>query len=671
MGAGSGKLMQNELPAGAPNLSSPSSANYFQLDTAAASSQVHFEKLLATIPAVVFTFRSHPDGTSCFPYASPRVRELFGLDPDELKASSAAAFKLVHPEDRQLLSASIAKSAYLLVPWGAEFRIFHPNGNEMWVEGYSAPKCEPDGSTTWFGLINDISARKRNEEQAERWKRIFESGEIGIAVSRASDDTYLEVNAAFARQHGYERHELIGKSILDISPPADKQKVLDSARSINEQGHFVFETIHRRKDGSCFPVCVEGTVIRDEAGRPHSRVIFVSDLTQKKELEAQFMQAQKMEAIGRLAGGVAHDFNNILGVIMSFSEIALRHAEHDHNLTEPLNEIMTAAQRAARLTRQLLAFSRQQDFFPKSVDLNSVIDRAVHMLTRIVGEDISIVVHQKPDLAFIQSDPGQIDQILMNLAVNARDAMPGGGNISIETSEAVIDENLAFRYQTPHRRFVVLHFSDTGCGMDETVKSRIFEPFFTTKEVGRGTGLGLSTVYGVVKQNGGYIEVSTQPGKGTKFSIHFPAASASSKPQDSSNSRSVSPTHKSSEVILLVEDESLLRMATAEQLKNSGYEVIEAESGQQALQLATDSKEHIDLLLTDFLMPEMNGTQLAEQLRSSRPGLKVLFVSGYDSEVINGHGFKYDATIFLEKPFTRAQLLTKVQHLLASKPGHK
>jgi signal transduction histidine kinase len=422
-----------------------------------------------------------------------------------------------------------------------------------------------------------------------------------------------------------------------------------------------FPTHYKTSKGEVREAEVSAELI-DLEGQPCVLAI-TRDTNETQQLEAQFRQAQKMEAVGRLAGGLAHDFNNILGVIIGYSEVALGVVAQDNPVNKHLAQIRKASDRAVSLTQQLLAFSRQQVVFPKALNLNEVVQNVSNMLLRMVGEDIAISFRPTTPIGSIHADPGQIEQILMNLVVNARDAMPSGGEIIIETGYAELDEH--FASQNPGSRagqYVVLTVRDTGCGMDEETKSHIFEPFFTTKEVGEGTGLGLSTVYGIVKQNGAYIRVYSDPGKGTKFEIYFPKVAETSEKLGPSDEGAETPG--GSETILVVEDDETLRQLTVSMLQDAGYRVIQAADAKTALGILHVSNPAIDLLLTDVIMPGESGVALLEQAKRIHPNLRSLFMSGYPGDLVARRTGLMPEAVFLKKPFTRASLLKKVYSAL-------
>jgi signal transduction histidine kinase/ActR/RegA family two-component response regulator len=404
---------------------------------------------------------------------------------------------------------------------------------------------------------------------------------------------------------------------------------------------------------------VDVTLVRDAGQRPEFVLSMVQDVTQHKLLEDQLRQAQKMEAIGRLAGGVAHDFNNLLTAISGYANLVLdRLRERDSHLREDVREIDKAAQRAHSLTRQLLAFSRKQLLQPQVLNFNDVVGDMDTMLRRLIGEDIEIVTVYGSGLARVQADPGQLQQVIINLVVNARDEMPGGGTLSIETANAAISPAEASRHDSDVQAgsFVTLTIRDTGRGMDEETKARLFEPFFTKKGVGKGTGLGLATVYGIVKQSGGFIDVESAPGEGAAFTIHLPAVLAQAETRVDEE-RSPEPTPGGAEAILLVEDEDMVRRFVATVLRDAGYHVLVASDGLEALRIA--EADRVDLLLTDVVMPRISGPELAEKL-----GLPVLYMSGYTGDLIEQHEMLKPGMAYIQKPFTAGDLKRKVRTAL-------
>jgi PAS domain S-box-containing protein len=479
--------------------------------------------------------------------------------------------------------------------------------------------------------------------------------------------TIMDLNPALVAMLGYANSsELVGRHLGTLY--ADTQEWFDLADQFRTRKQFnglVAEWV--RKDGSTLAARMSGRAIEDKKeGTTYE--VFTEDITERRALELQLRQAQKMEAIGRLAGGIAHDFNNLLMVISGYSEFLLERVPPTAELRGPAQEIANAADRATSLTRQLLAFSRKQMLTPKVIDLNEIVTENLKMLTRMIGEDIDLVMVPGAELGAIKADPGQIEQVIMNLAVNARDAMPNGGKLTIETSNITLDEHYA-RIHVPlvPGEYVMLAISDTGVGMDNETQSRIFEPFFTTKGP-KGTGLGLSTVYGIVKQSGGYVWVYSEPGRGTTFKIFLPRVAAVSEAAQMETSSSTAKPEHGKETILIVEDEPNLLRLTNQYLLHQGYLVLAAVDGASALQVASAHPGPIHLLLTDVIMPGMNGHELAQQLLKLRPTVKVVYMSGYTENAIGHNGMLDQGITLLQKPFTLPALKEKVRAVLDSAP---
>ncbi|MBI5444542.1 MAG: response regulator [Deltaproteobacteria bacterium] len=505
--------------------------------------------------------------------------------------------------------------------------------------------------------------RKLAQEKSQRWERVFEEAQFGLAHADARTNTFLEVNATFARERGYAPGELVGRPILEIYPPEERDAMARRLAAFNEAGHAVFESVHLCKDGRRLPVLMEVTTIADEAGRPVSRVTYALDITERKQLEAQLRQTQRLEAVGRLAGGVAHDFNNLLTVINGLAELAASELRPGDPLLPELQGIQDAGNRAASLTRQLLAFARQQVVSPRPLDLNEAVGGLEKMLQRLIGEDIELRWKPGAEADRVFLDPSQVDQVLANLVVNARDAIPGTGAVTVETSAVVLDEAYCATHPgaTPGE-YAVLSVSDTGVGMDAQTLERIFEPFFTTKEPGKGTGLGLATVYGIVKQAGGSIYAYSEPGQGTTFRICLPRWTGG--PSRAESRPEMSTPRRGSETVLLVEDEEAILELGRAILERQGYRVLTAHTPQEALLAAEAEPGEIHLLATDVVMPGMNGRELEERLRASRPGVKCLYLSGYPADVVTQRGVLPEGVSFLPKPYTIRSLAEKVREVL-------
>ncbi len=519
------------------------------------------------------------------------------------------------------------------------------------------------------GLICFFNAALRSAQEGLRRSEInFRSlvTHAPYGVCRCSSDgILLDVNPALVAMLGYSSGKnLVGRNLANLY--SDSQQWFSLADSLHLLEKFQgLPADWLRDDRTVVSVRLSGRAFRDERNTVFFE-LFAEDVTERRALEQQLRQAQKMEAVGRLAGGIAHDFNNLLMVISGYSEFLLGQLGDEPTLRGHAQEIANAAGRATSLTRQLLAFSRKQMLAPKIVDLNSVVTENVKMLTRLIGEDIDLVMVPGPDIGAVKADPGQIEQVIMNLAVNARDAMPHGGKLTIETANVTLDATYA-RFHSPVKPgdYVMLAISDTGVGMDADTQAHIFEPFYTTKGL-KGTGLGLSTVYGIVKQSEGYIWLYSEAGKGTSFKIYLPRFSATgevpvTQPALAAEADQPAPGH---ETILLVEDEENLRRLAHQYLENQGYTVIDAPDGATAIQISQAHKGPIHLLLTDVIMPGMNGRELANQVSPTRPEMRVLYMSGYTENHIGHNGTLDQGITLLQKPFTLPALKAKVREML-------
>ena len=506
--------------------------------------------------------------------------------------------------------------------------------------------------------------RRRLLEREELFQLISENAADMIAVVDGNGDR-LYNSPSYARVLGYTAEDLRKTSPLEQIHPDDLPMVLDAAKEAKGSGvGRRIEYRMRRKDGEWVVLESTASPIRNAAGNVEKLVVVNRDISERRHLELQLRQSQKMDAIGRLSGGVAHDFNNLLGVIIGYSEVLQDQIKEGDRLRVCVDQILQAGKRAASLTRQLLAFSRQQVLEPKVLLLNGVVGDMEKMLRRLIGEDVQLTTKLDPKLGKVRADQGQIEQVVMNLAVNARDAMPEGGQLSIETCNTEMDEAFVKRYPYPVQTgpYILLTVSDTGTGMDDATKQRIFEPFFTTKEKGKGTGLGLSMVYGVVKQSNGYIDVFSAVGNGTTFKIYLPQIGQ--EPEERATKTALSKALRGSETILLVEDEKNLCVLTRNLLEQYGYSVLEAESGAQALAISRQNTGAIHLLLTDIVMPGISGRALAQTLSKERRGIRVVYMSGYTGQTVGGQTVLSPGSHFLQKPFTREDLARKIREAL-------
>ena len=501
------------------------------------------------------------------------------------------------------------------------------------------------------------------DEQRFRLQSAALESAANAVIITDHEGSILWVNPAFTRLTGYASDEAAGRNprILKSGehPPSFYAEMWNTIRrGLIWKG----EIINRRKSGELYTEEMTITPVCDEGGNISNFIAIKQDISERRQLQQQLLQAQKMEAVGRLAGGIAHDFNNLLTVVLVCSDLLLASSDVAFPTHERLNQIRGAATRAAELTQQLLAFSRKQLSNPTVMSLNDVVNATHKLLERLIGEDIRITTELSAEIGNVKADRGQIEQVLMNLALNARDAMPEGGKLIVQTKNVNLDES--FTRQHPGAKpgpTVMLAVTDTGMGMNEEVQAHIFEPFFTTKEIGKGTGLGLAMVYGTVKQSGGYVSVESEPGQGSTFKVYLPRVDAASEPH---RFQEPTPTLGGSETILLVEDDPNVRSLTRETLRNIGYAVLEAGDPAEAIRLVESQRHSIALLITDVIMPGMSGTSLAQRLTGLRPLLRVLYVSGYADDVLVQRDASNPPQSFLAKPFTPAALASKIREIL-------
>ena len=604
-------------------------------------------------------------------FNSDAYQKILGYSAEELKNSSS--MDQIHPDDRERVKAAAGEARRSGVGKNLEYRIRHKNGTWLVLESTSSVIGDASGVPEKLVIVNrDITARKQASEALRlsevSFRSVIENAPYGIYRAQASGKLLL-VNPALQKMLGYDSQaELL---LLNLTTdvyvdPLEHQRVNDL---FTKQKEFTDVQVDwKRKDGTPIKARCSGWFVKSAIDGAAYFEVFAEDVTEKWLLERQLRMAQKMEAVGRLSGGIAHDFNNLLGVIIGYSQVLKRTLPPGSAFLEHAEEIEKAGQRAASLTRQLLAFSRQQVLAPAVLNLNSLISEMEKMLPRLIGEDIEIVIALDPAIGRVKADHGQLEQVVMNLAVNARDAMPDGGKVVITTANAVLDETWTRSHPgSKAGDFVMLSVADTGTGIDSETLAHIFEPFFTTKERGKGTGLGLATVYGVVKQSGGYVWVESALGKGTAFQIYLPRIEELvSVPEP------VAPiveAFRGAETILLVEDADALRKLTHMLLEQHGYHVLVAANGAAALQLVEQKPERIDLLLTDVIMPGLNGRALAERLEILQPSLKVLYMSGYTDDAIVNHGVLESGTQLLHKPFSEESLIRKVREVLDADAG--
>jgi two-component system cell cycle sensor histidine kinase/response regulator CckA len=508
------------------------------------------------------------------------------------------------------------------------------------------------------GAVETARLVESLERSEERYRMLFEASPLPMWVYDADTLRFLAVNDAAVRHYGYTRQEFLAMTIKDIRPVEDVEAVLASLRTSGGPGSPMPGTWrHRTRDGRIIDVEITAGRIRFEGRR--AALVLAHDVTERLRLEERLTQSEKMEAIGRLAGGVAHDFNNLLTVISGYTEILLSRPETSGR--EQLGEIAHAAEQAAALTRQLLAFSRRQVLHPVVLDLNECVAGMESMIRRIIGDDVNVGVRLSGGLPAVEADRAQIERVILNLAANARDAMPHGGRLTIETAAVELDEDyVASRGEGTAGPNVLLAVSDTGVGMSEEVQRHLFEPFFTTKGPGAGTGLGLATVFGVVKQSGGSIYVYSEEGRGTTFKIYLPAAAGAVAAVPAADPA----LEQGSETVMLVEDDEQVRNLVRTMLETKGYNVLAAAGAEEAERLCAAEAGGVDLLLTDVVMPETNGRVLAERLAALSPSMRILFMSGYSDEAVYRHGEISPNAAFIEKPFTDRTLARKVREVL-------
>ncbi len=647
--------------------------------------EAKYRQLVEHVPAISYVAEAGVHGR--FLYVSPQVSTILGYRPEECLKDPHFWWDHLNPEDHP--TALLEDSWEEGRPFRVEYRMRRQDGREVWLRDEAVIVLDPiTGKRLTRGMLIDITERKRADEalreSEERYRAFVEQSSEGIfrmeynppvpanlpipeQLAMGMKNGYLaECNDALAKMYGRaSAKELMGKPLsefLVLNDPVTRQFMEDFIRS----GYRTMDQESREMDAQGVKRIFRNTMAGLVVDGYWVRTWGISrDVTERMHLEEQLRNAQQMEAIGRLAGGVAHDFNNILSIIMGHGELLLAAEGTDERARNGLEQIRRAADRAASLTQQLLAFSRKQVLQPKVLDLNEAVADVQKMLSRVIGEDIELVASLHPSLVSVKADPGQVEQVLMNLAVNARDAMPHGGRLMMETANVEEDAGLARDLDLAPGRYAVLKVTDSGHGMDTVTLSHIFEPFFTTKPMGKGTGLGLATVYGIVKQSGGSIHVESEVGRGTTFRIYLPVAEGSARQQQ----RAVlnGTVAGGSETILIAEDEPDLRELARIFLAGYGYTVLEAASAEEAIQTANSFAGTIDLLLTDVIMPGMSGRQLAENILSKRPHTRIVYMTGYTDDMVVQHKVLEPGVKLLQKPFRRDDLGLKVRSTLDGK----
>ncbi len=597
---------------------------------------------------------------------SDEIYRIFGLKPREFGLTYEAFLNLVHPYDREFVRQSVNEALYGNKPYSIDHCIMLPDGSRRTVHEQAEVFFDANGKPIrMVGTVQDITDRKRADEalrlSEEKFSKAFRSSPTFITICTLNDDRFIDVNDAFLNASGYSREEVIGRSSEELGiwvDPADREKM---AGRLREEGIVNNQEIKFRvKSGNVLTALWSAELI-DIEGEPCVLAVIL-DITERKKLESQLLHSQKMEAVGQLAGGVAHDFNNILSAIMSYGYLLRNKLRDDEQSRDNIDKILLLSDRAAHIIQGLLAFSRKQHFEFVPVKLNNTIRNIEKLLAKFIGEDVGLRTRLTNKEPAIIADKTQIEQIIMNLATNARDAMPEGGSFTIETEVVEIDENFikTHGYGEPGI-YALLSVTDKGTGMDEETKQKIFEPFFTTKEVGKGTGLGLSIIYGIVKQHNGYINVYSEPGKGATFRIYFPIIKAAAEKEKAKDLPDLSGK---AEAILLAEDEPAVRDSIRKILEEFGYKVIDAEDGEDAVEKFAEHKDEIELLILDVVMPRKNGKETFEEIRKLKPGIKVLFTSGYTADIIQRRKILKEDVIFISKPILPNKFLAKIREVL-------
>ena len=627
--------------------------------------------LMNNVPGVVY--RGLRDWSLVFIGAD--VTRITGYTPEEFLSGAVTWREFIHPEDidfvKQIFREAVREKRQVL---RVEYRALHKDGSIRWLADRRQLIYDAEGNFAYVdGLLLEITDRKRSEEKLratyEKFQAVVGASPLAI-VALTPEGNVTMWNSAAERMTGWTEEEALG-SLLPIVPEEKKGEFRALlGRAVGSESLSGVEVRRQKRDGSPIDVSIWTSPLRDDHGKVVGVMAFLADITERKQMEEtlhkseeHLRQSQKIEVVGRLAGGIAHDFNNLLTAIRGYSDLLLHRINSSSPLRRDVEEIRKAGERASSLTRQLLAFSRKQVLQPKVLDLNAVVAGMDRMLRRLIGEDIDLVAVLKPRLWNVQVDPGQVEQVIMNIVVNARDAMRKGGKVTIETANVDLDDRYVRRHEVVKPgEYVLLAISDTGMGMDEEMKSHLFEPFYTTKEKGKGTGLGLSTVYGIVKQSGGYIWVYSEVGKGATFKVYFPrfeSADVETKKEGPSDS-----VPRGLETVLVVEDEEVVRELVRSILEGNGYTVLAASNGIEAQNVGRSHPAPIHLIVMDVVMPKMGGREAAESLAPHLPGVKVLYMSGYTDEAIVHHGVLEPGIPFLEKPFTPEALLRKVRQVL-------
>jgi len=605
-----------------------------------------------------------PDGTLLF--ASHSIERLLGFTPAELVGHPG--FERVHPDDLPRVHAALRDIiANPGTPAGLELRWRHKDGSWRYIDGVAVDRLAEPAVGAIVVNFRDVSERRTAEaalrDSEERYRTLVE-GVRDIIFALSPEGTISSLNPAFETITGWRREAWVGQPFERLVHPEDLPLALELLGRVVRGELRPASQFRVRTAKSDYRVGEFSATPQLHEGRLVGILGIGRDVTERVHLEQQLRQAQKMEAVGRLAGGIAHDFNNILTAITGYADLLLEDLGATDPRRQDADEIHKAADRAAGLTRQLLAFSRQQVLQPTVLEVNKLVSDLEKMLRRLLGEDVALTTQLAPTTGRVKADPGQLEQVIMNLAVNARDAMPNGGKLTLETGNVDLDESYATdHYPARAGPFVMLAVSDTGTGMSEATQAHMFEPFFTTKEKGKGTGLGLATVYGIVKQSGGFIWVYSEVGHGTTFKLYLPRVQELAE-RASQPAQTPARAARGTETVLVVEDEAPVRSVARQVLERHGYTVLEAPSAEAALDIATRYSGAIHLLLTDVVMPGLNGRELATRLADLRPDARVIFMSGYTDDAVTRHGVLEPGSAYVQKPFTPDAIARKVREVL-------
>lgn len=634
-------------------------------------SKRHLFTLMSNLPGMAYRSKNNPGRTMEF--VSGGSLPLTGYKPEEIISNKLSYASIIHPEDRKRILNHIQSAFSENKPFEVIYRINCATGKEKWVLEKGQMVLDEGNIVAIEGFITDITERRNTEialmQSLLKYEKTFHAMPVWIAITTLHEGRYIEVNETFLKDTGYKQNEVIGKTWVEVETWVDTKIKEQMRLQVKETGKINNMEVQRKnKKGEIINALFSAELLTlDEQEVIISVTQNITVLKQIQEdrdiLNEQLLHSQKMESIGRLAGGVAHDFNNMLTVIMGNAEILKMKSEEDSFYQKSSHEILNAAERSANITKQLLAFARKQTIEPRVLDINIALDGMLKMLKRLIGEDIELIWKPKNGLWSVKIDPSQIDQIIVNLCVNSRDAIEYNGKILIETNNVVIDKDYSDKNNgLKPGEYVLITFSDNGKGIDKDIIENIFEPFFTTKEVGKGTGLGLSTVYGIVKQNNGFIEVNSVVGKGTEFKIYVPRYKIEGKIEKVENR--ANPIEAQGETILVVEDDISVREVIIMILESLGYNVLSSGSPKEAIKIVNATIDEIHLLLSDVVMPDMSGRDMAKKITKIRPDIKVLFMSGYTSDSVVHEGVLYEGLNFIKKPFTVEKLGLKVREVL-------